>query len=109
MIVPPNEDIPDHTPKVYIYILQIIAEYISDMSPDAIKNRIQSYIGPDHEVLSVKKGRLNRCSNSNILVMETVVAIRTRLPTYVASILIGNNWEKIVPIIFKGGHRPSCS
>ena len=94
------------TLKTCTYVLRMDAG-TEDENPDEIRSMLQSYLGSEHEVISLNRMRFNDSGTtySDDSEIHHVLSIKTRSPSEVATKLMGSAWERKDHILFKALRR----
>jgi hypothetical protein len=82
------------------YVLRIDAGTEDGENPDETRSLLQSYLGSEHEVISLNRMRFNDTIYSDDSEIHHVLSIKTRSPTEVATKLMGDRWVRKDHILF---------
>ncbi len=89
------------TQQMCTYVFEIEDDDENEDNAAVLQNSIQSYLGSDHEVLSLNKMGFSTDSDDDTT-FQHVLKVKTNSPTYVATKLLGNNgWVREDHILFK--------
>lgn len=86
------------------YVYRVNGESVNaNATTEESQSILQSYLGNEHEVISIDSMNLNtiRNADSNSQVIHHVIKIRTHDPEYVAMKLMGDAWVREDHILFK--------
>ena len=93
------------TQQMCTYVFEIEDDDENEDNAAVLQNSIQSYLGSDHEVLSLNKMGFSTDSDDHTT-FQHVLKVKTNSPTYVATKLLGNNgWVREDHILFKARQR----
>lgn len=90
------------------YVYRVHSESVNaEATPEQSQSLLQTYLGNEHEVVSVESMNLNTRRNvdSNSNVIHHVIKIKTHDPEYVAVKLMGDSWVREDHILFKATPR----
>ena len=87
-------------PQTCSYVLRIDSVDES-ASKDDIRRMIQSFLGNDHEVISVDRMKFHSVAKNDSSSIQNVVKVKTCAPSLVATKLIGNTWVRSEHVIYK--------
>eukprot|EP00986_Skeletonema_menzelii_P010493 scaffold5112_cov76-Skeletonema_menzelii.AAC.3 len=89
--------------QVCTYILRIDSEQQNEqmMRSAEIRFYLQALLGPEHDVLSVDKLKLNSSQADEFSPIHNVVKVKTCKPMVVANKLMGDKWIREDHVLFK--------
>ena len=100
----------NETPQICTYIFKI--QHDDDEhedNADLMKNKVQSLLGSEHEVMSLSKMKFNTRSTDDSSFLQHVIKVKTNSPTHVAAQFMGNDWVREDFILFKARPRADIS
>ncbi len=92
-------------PQICTYVLRLDCLGLN-VTSDEVQRRIQSFIGSEHEVMHVDRMQFES-DNSNTVLIQDVVKIKSPDPYFVARKLMEDDWTMSKHVIFKTTGRPT--
>ncbi|KAL7448485.1 hypothetical protein ACHAWC_000662 [Mediolabrus comicus] len=93
-------------PQICTYVLRLGGLGLN-VTSDEVRRRIQSFIGSEHEVMHVDRMQFESGHNSNTVLIQDVVQIKSPDPEFVARKLMEDDWT-MSKQVFKTTGRPTA-